>query len=301
MRHVCTLLLLAACSGGSDSQLTNPDAATDAFAQTFTCGTGTVENSGVCIPTAARYAVRISEPVVGANGRTKRKVVVFGTKADGTAALDRVVLTASRATAGTLRESALNLTTLGAYTYFTPCNSASPDCLGPVTFSVALASAPSTVVAQTDVMIVAPSNVSTIAPCLEDDKVFWVDGAGGILTTQWTVFDGDWWSSTFANSIQVSVDAADDNLSKWHIEAHSMFVGGPLTPGMIFENAQKASSQIDGYPGLGVSGNSYACNTVDGRFQIHKYTQTPLDILVSFEQKCDGSSIVLEGCVRYKP
>ena len=290
------LLVLAAC-GSSDAPA--PDA-TVVAPGTFTCGPGTIEN-GVCSLAETRYTMRISEPVIDANGRTKRKVVVFGTNPDGTPALDRVVLTTSRANAGTLRDGALNLTPLGAYTYFTPCDAASADCLGPATLRIALASAPSTILATTDITLVAPTNVSTIAPCLEADKVFWVDGQGGILSTQWTVLDGAWWSETLSNSIQLSVDADDDNLSKWNIEVHSTFIGVPLTPGTVFEDARRATSQIDGHPGLSVSGNSYGCNTADGRFQIHKFTRSPLDILVSFEQKCDGTQIVLEGCVRYKP
>jgi hypothetical protein len=303
MRALWLIGFVVACNGGSAQVVPDApptiDAAVDA--QTFTCGAGTIESSGVCIPAATRYAIRIGELSIGANGRTKRKVVVFGTKPDGSPVLDRVVITMSRPNAGTLRESALNLTTLGAYTYFVPCDSASAGCLGPVTLSVALASAPATTIAQIDASIVTPTNVSSIAPCLEDNKVLWVDGQGGILQTLWTVFAGSWFADTYSNAINIVVDAEDENLSTWLVEVNSRFVGVPLTPGTIFENARKPSSQLDGYPALGVTGNSYGCNTVDGRFQIHTYTRSPVDILVSFEQKCDGSSLVLEGCVRYKP
>ena len=45
---------------------------------------GTVAQAGICVLPDTRYEIRIAEPTMGANGHTKRKVVVFGTKPDGT-------------------------------------------------------------------------------------------------------------------------------------------------------------------------------------------------------------------------
>lgn len=217
------LLAFAAChSGGAectsgtclqvDAALPPPEAA-------LTCGAGTAEVNGICLPLAVPgYEVRIAESMIGANGRTKRKVVVFGTKPDGTPATDRVVLTLDRASAGRLQQAALNLGVGGASTVFVPCSGADADCLGPARLTVALASAPAVPLAHVDFELVAPTGVSSIAPCRDESSLFYIDGNSYLIKTTLVIDRGGFGAQTFANEVSMNV-TGDENAGWWRQHA----------------------------------------------------------------------------------
>ena len=78
----------------------------------------------------------------------------------------------------------------------------------------------------------------------------------------------------------------------------------PLGVG-LYNHAQQASIASAGHPGLEVSGNSLACDSVTGSFRIDALSWSPdgglQEITAAFDQLCDGvSSLELRGCVHYQ-
>ena len=113
------------------------------------CGPGTILDGNTCVVPdaglppgpAPRYQIRA--PIqIGADDETRVEVLVIATQPDGSPELADVVVNTDRPGAGTFTFPALSLGQLGATTYFVPCDQTLPGCLGPLTLTVALASAP---------------------------------------------------------------------------------------------------------------------------------------------------------------
>lgn len=305
MRRTAWFVVLAACHGNGPSLAPDAspgaDAAVDAVEPT--CGAGTIEIDHTCFPaTTRRFEIRIDEIEVGANGRTRREVLVVGVEPDGSAVRERVIVALDRASAGTLEDRFLTLGAHGATTTLTPCLDSTPDCLGAATLTLALASDPETVVATAAISLVAPINVSSVAPCVDRARRFHLQHGPDTFEAE----EGAWFvTNQFSNSLALELTPiADDNLRRAVFTFDSVQVGVPLAPG-IFDDVRRASSQTPGHPGLEVIANSLGCNQLTGRFQIHHYTRdtgtSTFDLLVSFEQFCDADPVPLEGCVRYTP
>jgi hypothetical protein len=302
-------IALAAC--GDQSQLTSDGGMDDDGGDatpSFVCGAGTVEQNGTCVPitpTTRHFEIRISELELGANGHTRRRIVAFGTEPDGSPIVERVIIGVDRATAGTLDETILTLGTFGATTFFTPCLSSEPDCLGAASLTLALASASNQVIAQTAISLVPETGVSTIAPCIDHPEMLYLDGNDFIRSTMFETGEGAWTvSNMFSNSFSIGLVAADENLGGMNLVFESIGLAVPLDPG-VFLDARRATSQTPGHPGLEVTGGGHGCNVLGGSFQIHTYTRdtqtSDLEMVVSFEQHCEFDTRLTEGCLRYKP
>ena len=73
----------------------------------------------------------------------------------------------------------------------------------------------------------------------------------------------------------------------------------------VYEMAQRWPFNQPGHPGLSISGDGRGCNTLTGRFQVHRLelqagTTMVQRALVSFEQHCEGGSNMLSGCIRFE-
>lgn len=296
MRSALPIIVTFACGGSVAPP--SPDAPAN---DPVECGLGTEETDGTCRPVARHYELRIEETQLGANGRTRRRLLAFGTEPDGTAVLERVVLGVDRASAGTLDDTRLTLGVHGSTTFFTPCLATDPDCLGTATLTLALASAPQDVIAAVEIELVPAVMVSTAAPCLDQARRSHLDHARHLQESE----EGGWLvGNQFSNAVSLELTPiADDNLGRVRFEFDSIQLGVPLTSG-IFDDARRASSQIPGHPGMQVLAG-VGCNQIDGRFQIHTYTRdtqtSAFELVVSFEQFCDDDPEPLEGCVRYTP
>lgn len=267
-----------------------------------TCDPGTHDEGGTCVPDTARYELHITETTLGANGHTRRKVMAFGTAADGTPLDDDIVLGLDRASAGSYDETAVTLAPLGATTYFTPCDGASSDCLGPATLTLALASAPATVLAHVEVMIVPSEDVSTVAPCSAGGNMFYIDGNDYIRNGMVTVEDPNDYVDGTADEVEVYVTPTDPTQGlSWTVRLDTIDLGVPLTAGIY--DADRYHTSTPGLAGLDVSGNGHGCGTVTGRFHLYDYTMVGSEVMsitASFEQHCDGMPELLEGCVHYE-
>lgn len=80
-------------------------------------------------------------------------------------------------------------------------------------------------------------------------------------------------------------------------------MSSPLSPG-VYRDAERSHFTSTGHPGLAMTGNGHACNTLTGQFQIHELVLGSAglsSITVSFEQHCEGDTMtMLEGCLRYQ-
>lgn len=145
-----------------------------------------------CVANVSHYEIRIAETVLGANGHTKRQVLVFGTNADGSIATDEVILGMDRL-AGSFLTTSLVLGPLGATTSFTPCDERTAGCLGPAALTLARASAPEVALDTVHIELVHTTDVSTIAPCVGTaGSVLSLDGNDFVRNGMLRVVDGQY-------------------------------------------------------------------------------------------------------------
>jgi hypothetical protein len=299
MNRLACLATLALGCGGAPALAVSPDAP-------LPCGPGTHDMGGVCAPDAEGYEIRVASSQIPADGYSKIPVLVIGTQADGSPALDQVVLNTSRPGAGTFTPPAVTLTPLGATVYYTPCSSTTPGCVGPVTLTLAAGAHPSEAVAQVAVALVAPAGVGSAAACAVGGTVMMLDGQNDyIFSGTETVRAGTFGASVASpSSIEISVTPGDAMQGAfWYLTFSSDQLGQPLAT-QTYEMAERAPFASPGHPGLDVEGDGRGCNTLTGRFQIEDLALTGSVLTAftaTFEQHCEGGSGVVRGCIHYQP
>ncbi len=275
-----------------------------------TCGAGTTRQGNTCVVAAGAdggwYEVRIGALQVPADGVSKVPVFAIGRLADGSPALDAVVLSVNRAGAGSLLNAGLMLQQLGAGTYFTPCNSANnPLCPGPAQLELRLTSAPTVVVATSqEFTLVAPAGVGTTAPCDPYPNALFFDGNGYIFTGTQLVTLGQFTAT--ASSTVVSIHLAPTMQSQglwWDADFAAPSGAGPLNE-QVYPTASRHPFQPPGVAGLDVTGDGRGCNQSSGRFQVHRLRTDTMGLLseftATFEQFCENTQTnVLRGCVKF--
>lgn len=270
----------------------------------LTCGTGTHEEGGACVTDrGTRYELRIFSPEIAADGHSKTPVLVIGTKNDGEPATDQVVLNIDRPGAGRFLEPSPTVGPLGTMAHFEPCNATVPGCVGPLKLTLALASAPASVIARVDVTLVEPDGVATTAPCMVAPKTMYFDGNDYIYHGMLTVTEAVWSASGTTKHLAVDVTPMVQGQGLWwDLIFHSQQLGSDLVPG-VYEMAQRAPFASPGHPGLEVTGDGRGCNTLTGRFEVHDFELDATGVkraLVSFEQHCEGGAAMVSGCVRFE-
>ena len=272
----------------------------------LTCGAGTHPQGGLCVPDGG-YLLRVVAPTVAADGYSKIPVIAIGTDATGAPSTEPVVLQLSRSNAGTLLTPQVALLPTGRTIYFQPCNSNTAGCLGPVTVTMARASAPTTPIASVTVELVAPTGVSSAAPCLTGGNVMFFDGTSYIYNGMLRVEQGRFSASTAtARELRLSVDPSSQSQGLWwYLTFSTDRVPTDLVPG-VYTMAERAPFASAGRPGIDVSGDGRGCNTIAGRFQVHEYQRSATGAFeratVSFEQFCEQQpSNVLRGCIHVEP
>jgi hypothetical protein len=293
-------IAVAACGGGGGSGEPDATAGADAVGPT-TCGEGTILDGEECVVApAAPYQLRIAESVLGANGHTRRAVMAFGTNPDGTPATARVVVGIDRASAGTFSRRSLDMGPTGAVTYFTPCDAASPDCVGPATLTLALAADPTTIVAETHVDLVAPTGVSSLAPCIDVGNVVYYDGNDYVRYTMDTIREATWQFKTLPSEIVAHVVPLDwYQVPGWNFSIDTGDKLVPLAPGTF--DVQRFHNPNDA-PGLYFTGPR-GCNTITGRLHIAEVEMLDGEVrrlTAAFEQHCEGGPAMTEGCIHYE-
>jgi hypothetical protein len=279
-----------------------------------TCGPGTHAGSdGSCVPNGTsggpQYQVRIAVDSIGADGFSKIPLFVIGTHADGSPATDDVVLTTSIPGEATIAPQSLSVSSVGSAAYLTPCNSAqTPACLGTFVVNLALASAPTAVIATSPpIMLVAPTGVGSDAACLGGGNVVFFDGDAGdyIHPGTDTITQGSWSiqsDGATPDNITVNLTPMDSSQGLWWtLNFTSTQLNEPLDE-QVYQNAMRAAFTTAGHPGLEVTGDGRGCNTISGQFQIEDLTMsgtTVKSFAATFEQHCEGGSPALHGCVHF--
>ncbi len=282
-----------------------PDDDGDGNEDGLMCGAGTHVSGTTCVPDvtppSGGYQLRVITNQIPADGYSKIPVLAIGTNVDGTPSTAMVVLNTSRAGAGTFMPTAPTLGTLGATSYYTACNFTTPGCVGPVTLTLALASAPTTPVASVDVELVMPMGVGTAAPCLTGGNRMFFDGNDYIYNGMLLVgSEAGWSGSSTTDHISVNVDGPSSS-SWWYLEFDASDLPVDLEAG-VYEGAERYPFQAPGHPGLSISGSGRGCNTLTGKFQVHEHARDATGLVratVSFEQHCEGGPGAVRGCVHF--
>jgi hypothetical protein len=283
--------------------------ATDANVET-TCGPDAGLDGEPCAPApdggAAQFIVRVGTTTIGADGYSSIPVVILGTDASGNPSTATVVLDTSRAGAGIVSPATVTLTPTGATVYFTPCSaSASMWCAGKVRITLALASAPTVVVAESqELTLVAPTGIGSDSPCLVGGNVIFYNGDAGdyIFSGMETITQGQWSATSSSTNVHVSVTPTDPSQGLWwDLYFDSSQLSMPLAP-QVYTEAERWPFESPGHPGLDVSGDGRGCNTVTGSFQIEDLTLTSgtlTSFTATFEHHCEGGTPAVRGCVHY--
>lgn len=304
----CTLIALVAGCG------TTPEHH-EVDAAVTTCGPGTVQVGDECVAVdaapvapATRYEIR-AEPQIGADGVSRNRVLVVGTRPDGTTATDEVVVNTDRAGAGTYTRPQFTLGPLGGSTYFVPCDVALPGCIGPLGLTVALASDPTTVVATTTVQLVDPIEVNPARPCLAGGDMMVMTGNDSILTGMTTITEGVWtFAPAYAETVTFDVQPPGE-IDHWHLMFNTKRLCPELFP-HVYDDAVRAETidnlQAPDHPAMYISGLGHTCDTVTGNFQVLDYhvdgSHAVTAMTIYFEQHCNGDpTTMVSGCVHYQP
>jgi hypothetical protein len=280
----------------------------------ITCGPGTMLSGTQCVPAATTggptFQVRVNVTTIGADGNTMIPVLLFGTNPDGTPNTDTVVIDTSRGGAGFVSPNTITLDPLGSTVYFTPCSSAaSKFCVGPAYITLAEASAPNTILAESqELNLVALPDVGSDAPCLVGGDVLFLDGDPGdyIFAGMETITQGTWTWDGSQSEVHIAVTPSDTSQGFWwNLYFDSSLLNNPTLVDQVYQNAQGWPYETPGHPGLGVSGYGVGCYAAAGQFQIEDIRWSNSGLLTSFtatfEHHCDGSTAALRGCVHYGP
>jgi len=290
-----------------DRSLQAPDAETDAASPDggLTCGPGTREQNGQCVPTGVRYEIRSPVSSIGADGFSKVPLLLLGTLADGSYARDPVVVTLSRPGSGSLSLSFVTLSSFGQTIYFTPCSSITAGCLGPTEVRMALVAAPGVPVATRTLELVAPTGVYSPAACMVGGSVLFFDGNDYIYNGTLTVRVGTFTPTLNAASDILQIHIAPGAQTQglwWDTEFATRRLMQPLTT-QVYRDAERYPFESPGRPGITISGDGRGCNRILGHFQLHTLETsgtTVRRVLATFEQHCEAGTSVLRGCIAYE-
>ena len=171
----------------------------------LSCGPGTEEMQGQCVPTTPTYEVLVGASAIPADGYSAIPVYVVSSDQGTNPNADDVVLALSRPNAGSLTPAVLHLGPLGSNATFIPCNgSQDPACLGPFFITLAQESSPTTVLAQSPMLnLTTQMGVGSDAPCLVGGNVLYFDGAAGdyIHPGMATIQQGAWSANASATHV----------------------------------------------------------------------------------------------------
>jgi hypothetical protein len=297
------LVMLAACGNPSPAMPPGIDASSSTDSGLIDSGLGGPVD-GDLITNAEGFDLRISETTIGANGHTRREVLVTGFSPDGSPRTDDMIVTLDRASAGTLGADHLTLSPLGARTSFTPCDGATAGCLGPAHLAIARASAPTTLLARIDLALVAPVDVSSVAPCAGGGNVFHLDGADSLFYDMHRVDDAVWIIDGSVNLLNAYGSPADPTEGTQFVFSFETAYSDPVpfTVG-TFTNLSSPSSQTTG-PSMEPGLNGAGCSQFTGAYQVHDVTldgtQRVTAMTLSFEKICPTvPHRILEGCIRF--
>jgi hypothetical protein len=257
------------------------------------CGPGTHVENGVCVLDA--FQMRIDRSLV-ADG-TANPVLVFGL--EGAPPGAELVFGVSRPDAGSFMPAEAQYNGAAFDATFVVCDASMPGCaIGPVQLTVALKSAPATILGRVDAELIAPTQIGSFAPCASGGNVLFAESEGFVYKGAVTIEQGTFTPSGDNQHATVEVVPAEPAQgTRWTFDIATASPGTPLATGVYVDAIQFASA---GHPTLSIQSHSTfdACLfTYQGAFQVHDvvYTTSLDSLSVSFRQWC-GLKVV-SGCI----
>jgi hypothetical protein len=300
------------CGEGTMLSLDGTTCIADADAPRLTCGAGTRQVGLECIlDNHRRFELRVKSRDISADRLHPISVLALGTNTDGTLVNEEAILSIDRPGAGVFSRSRIRLGEMGALTHYKPCSSTELGCLGPVRFSMALASDPRTIVATLDANLVGVPAGSNASACETPSNVMFFDGTDQVYSGTLSVVDAGWGVNGRPDRLRLRVEPNNAVQGRWwDLEFSTEALGTAMTPG-VYENARRPNPGNGGgngngngnmRPGLEIRGQDARCNgDLGGRFEVHSYEvvdDVVTSALISFEQRCAGAARSLRGCVR---
>jgi hypothetical protein len=255
------------------------------------------------------YDLRVGATQVAGNGFSRVPVFVIGRRGDGSPLTEKIILGVNRVGSGTLQPFQLSLESFGSNSEFVPCNTSfSAACVGKTRVTMAKASAPDVILAQSpEIEITLPKPVWSADECRNEPNIIHLDGLAGdyIHPGIETIRDGVFAyvvesNSTSGTDLRFEYDRMTRG-ERWTFWFTTTGLGQPMDV-QVYENAARAPIWMQVRPGLSVSGAGRGCNTLAGAYQVHSLTRSGgqvSEMLVSFEQKCDERSPALRGCMHF--
>lgn len=293
------LLLLVACKNPAPAVVdgATPDGS-------ISTSDGNPADSDLVVNTEG-FDIRISETQLGANGHTRREVLVTGFLPDATPRTDDLIVSVDRASAGTLGTDRVTLGPLGARTSFTPCDHASADCLGPAHLAIARALAPTTLLARIHLDLVAPVDVSTAAPCAGSGNMFYLDGGDSLFYDMHRVDDVAWIIQNSPPNLLDAYGSPRDPSegTQFDFAFETSYTDPVAFTAGTFTNLSSPSPQTAG-PSMRPGLNGNGCTQFVGAYQVHDVTldanHAATAMTLSFEKICPTvPQRIIEGCIRF--
>lgn len=270
----------------------------------LSCGAGTRQEGVECVvDDQRRFELRVKSRDISADRLQPIPILALGTNADGTLVNEPAILSIDRPGAGAFPRPRIQLGEMGALTHYRPCSSTEPGCVGPVRFSMALVSDPSTPVATLDASLLDVPAGSNAAACGTADNVMFFDGEDEIYAGTLAVVDAGWGVDGSLDRLRVRVEPNQQAQGRWWtLEFTTSDAETPLGVG-VYEDARRPNpGNGNNRPGLEVRGLDRRCpGNLRGRFEVHSYEMVDdrvTSALVSFEQRCAGAARDLRGCIR---
>lgn len=294
------------CGRGTTLNLDGTTCVPENDAPRLACGAGTRQVGLECVvDDQRRFELRIKSRDISADRLHPVPILALGTHADGTLVQEPAILSIDRVAAGSFPRPRIELGEMGALTHYRPCSSTQPDCVGPVRFSMALASDPETVVATLDANLVDVVGGSSAGACETADNVMFFDGEDNVFAGTLSVVDAGWGVDGKDDRLKLRVEPNQPSQGRWwDLEFSTERLEQAMTPG-VYENARRpgnGNGNGNMRPGLEVKGLDRRCNgELGGSFEVHSYEvvdDVVTSALFSFEQRCAGAARSLRGCIR---
>lgn len=259
------------------------------------CGPGTHLDGKDCVPDP--FQMRIDRKLV-ANG-TAVPALIFG--ADGAPPSADLVFGLSRADAGFFSPSGEAHYNGAAFdATFEVCDASVPGCaIGPVQLTVALKSAPATILGRVDAELITPTEIGSYAPCASGGNVLFAESEGFVYKGAVTVEQGTFTPSGSNQHASIEIVPTDPAQgTRWTFDIATASMSTPLAAGIYLDTLPFASA---GHPILSLQSHSPFDDcvfTYQGAFQVHDvvYTTSLESLSVSFRQWCGGVKVV-SGCI----
>lgn len=292
------------CGPGTTLNLDGTTCVPENNAPRLACGAGTRQVGLECVvDNQRRFELRMRTRDISADRLQPVSILALGTNADGSPVNEPAVLSIDRIGAGAFLRPRILLGEMGALTHYRPCSSTEPGCVGPIRFSMALASDPDTVVATLDVNLVDLVGGSSAGACLTADNVMFFDGEDDVFSGTLAVVDAGWGVDGKNDRLKLRVEPNQMSQGRWwELEFSTERLEQAMTPG-VYENARRPGNGNGNMrPGLEVKGLDRRCNgELGGSFEVHSYEvvdDVVTSALISFEQRCAGAARSLRGCIR---